>query len=244
MFVIDFKSINLTLFNKNLDEYLNIDFGYLKQNSKLVFSQIFILLKLSAVAILFSYILSLFISFIGNNLFNKRYMTLIIKIVLLFARIISGVILFILLNLLYKNKEVPILLVMIFTTTRAMSKFFIESINGVNKNIVANNLTTKLKNKYSLFILYILPNIHQELVSYAFYRFENIYRNLVTYGSLTTVGIGFLYKTLTDTKIGFNQGEVSAIAFIIMISIIIIEISNLIYKMFILNKYLNKNIII
>ncbi|VEU75146.1 ABC-type phosphate/phosphonate transport system, permease component [Mycoplasmopsis maculosa] len=232
LFIINYKDININLFYSTFGKYLDIDFIYIKENIYKLFISVYDILKISSIAIFISYLLSLFIAYLGNNIIGNKYNILLIKLFLLICRIIPSVIVFILFNMFFNRFEIPILIVMIFSSTRAMAKFFIESLNSVYSVGLSNMIKTKYFSKTKIFFKYILPNAKNEIISFAFYRFENVFRSMISFGALSTIGIGYILSNVANLKIEEADSRVSAISFVIMIFIILIELINIFYKIF------------
>ncbi|WP_406617503.1 hypothetical protein [Mycoplasmopsis adleri] len=215
--VLSAKSIQDTFYSM-----IKPDYSYLVSNSKTIWYNFWIIIKIGYAGTLISFFLSLLIAILGNNKLNHFVFPIFTKLLLLIARIIPIALLFIMLRIIYQP-EATLLLIIIFSISRSMSKFFIESINNVDE-VKINNFKVFGYSKHRILVRYILPEVWSELITYTIFRFELSFRNLINLGPLSTVGIGsLLYSFMSKDN---ELDKVSALILPIMISIILIECIN------------------
>ncbi|WP_051590861.1 PhnE/PtxC family ABC transporter permease [Mycoplasmopsis felifaucium] len=232
LFKINYSVFNFEGIKHSFKSLMEPDYSYLIKDSARIWQSFFAIIKIASGALFVSFFISLFIALLGNNKLFPKAVSIVIKIILLLIRVIPVVLLFILFKIIYISAEACLFIIIVISTSRSMSKFFIESINAVS-DIQINNLKTFGVSKFKILSRFIYPAVKHELLTYTIFRFELAYRNLINLGPLSAVGIGAMLYTYMSKD--FSLPKVSALMLPIMISIILIECLN--YSISYIRKY-------
>ncbi|RMX35715.1 ABC transporter permease [Mycoplasmopsis fermentans] len=181
---------NLDIFKSRWSELTyKANYSILKSESYSIFKELLITIKITIASIFLAFIFSIFASFFANDKTNNKFVKIISKMLLAFFRTIPITLFFYLSINLYYSREVILILALSFTTMRSMSKFYTESINNIDQKLIDNYLLLN-KNKITLYFEFILPRVIKDFYSYAAFRFELIFRNIINYGAFAAVGLG------------------------------------------------------
>ncbi|BAH69868.1 hypothetical protein MBIO_0603 [Mycoplasmopsis fermentans PG18] len=181
---------NLDIFKSRWSELTyKANYSILKSESYSIFKELLITIKITIASIFLAFIFSIFASFFANDKTNNKFVKIISKMLLAFFRTIPITLFFYLSINLYYSREVILILALSFTTMRSMSKFYTESINNIDQKLIGNYLLLN-KNKITLYFEFILPRVIKDFYSYAAFRFELIFRNIINYGTFAAVGLG------------------------------------------------------
>ncbi|VDR42479.1 ABC-type phosphate/phosphonate transport system, permease component [Mycoplasmopsis caviae] len=202
------------------------NYSILRFDSYAIFNELLTSFKIAIASIFLAFIFSLIASFFTNDKSVNKYIKVLGKILLALLRTIPITLFFYFSIYLYYSREFILILALSFVTMRSMSKFFTESINNIDQKLIDNYLLIN-NNKVLLYWNFIIPRVIKDFYSYAAFRFELIFRNIINYASFAIVGIG---PRLNEYKFKGEWDNVGALTLVIWLTLIAIELITTIIK--------------
>ncbi|QCZ36699.1 ABC transporter permease subunit [Mycoplasma nasistruthionis] len=203
--------------------FLNFDFSVL--NSKSVWLDYWTIIQQSYVAFSFSILIAILYSSILAEKVTRGYISLISKLLLSVIKIIPVFFWYLIFNPLSLSL-VAINIALWISGFRALTKQIAESINALSLSQI-QLLKARGYNKFQLYIYFILPSIKHQLVASFFFEYEHLFRNVITYGTFSGIGI---YRLLQKYQQEGDYNKIFPLVFPAFIFIILLEISLIIYR--------------